>query len=79
MDLTVDFAADAGYLRYNGQAVARTIPWHGMNLDLAADGKAVGVEFLTLKDLTIVVGDVTFGPFSEDSAPVTVTAQAPAY
>jgi uncharacterized protein YuzE len=77
MDLSIDHEADAGYLRITDHTVARTDSYEGMNFDLDADGWTVGVEFLSLDNLKIAVGDTTFVPRPDGSVQVLVPGSPP--
>ena len=48
---TIDYLADAAYLQINHQPIAETVSYGLINVDLDDQGRAVGIEFLTLDPL----------------------------
>ena len=45
---SVDPQANAAYVEITNKPVVETICWHGINLDLDADGEPVGIEILNV-------------------------------
>jgi uncharacterized protein YuzE len=48
---TMDYEADAAYLKLRSGEVSKTVAYDVVNLDLDDNGRVIGVELLTLRPL----------------------------